>query len=365
MCKWNEVLDTDKCHRIDESKGRSPYRQGEILRSIFTFNQAGIITSSSLVDLTCRNTWCVTDWRKRPKASDPEIKSAISVQEHVLSEKGSPSPLFQDLASVQANIVPSFSAHNVDGGVCSVGSCFHNKHQLSLYSGTHPPTCPSNRSRKHVGYSEARQFSSCRFGVRNQPTVIGNKLNAFADQERHISLSRYTALHDIRNSNLMPHYISNVDYNQSVQQYQHGVPNTTHQVTAWYNYAQIPRDYARELLHQPVLQLTESPLSSVPADVHTEMPSSSEILKTSAQTPDFTSKAIETNTESRLEKTDLCITSRRFECPHCCFKCSNRGQLTGHIRGHTGKNYVEAGFWVKRMSQGEIAKEIQNDECFC
>ena len=86
MCKWNEVLDTVNCIKNDESNSTSPYKQGRILSTVFTFNQDSIITSSTLVDLTCRNTWCVTDWRKRPNTFEMKINAATFVQNRVSKE---------------------------------------------------------------------------------------------------------------------------------------------------------------------------------------------------------------------------------------------------------------------------------------
>ena len=365
MCKWNEVLDTVNCTKNDESNSTSPYKQGQILSTVFTFNQDSIITSSTLVDLTCRNTWCVTDWRKRPNTCEMKINAAKFVQNRVpkenlqtenhLNVSSMPTDsLPHSLDNSLSHSLDDSLSHNSEFGQPANRSCLYNNLH---FNGSIQHLLHSQRNNRQSGdyddHGEPSEFLACRFEARNQ---IGPNYNtddirnlytdtsaqttrkcqyasAFSLQSKCIPVNHGSLQN--RHPNSVPKFNTHAEkliVNQLTQEHHNGFSNAT----LCYKGLELCVGRSRSIFvsperpYLPVSQLLENSTLRL----HGNWSSSSkylEILNTKS------SENSEQSDEWHTVKTTTPSTDQPFQCSYCHFTCSSKCQLTGHIRSHTGK----------------------------
>ena len=365
MCKWNEVLDTVNCTKNDESYSTSPYKQGRILSNVFTFNQDSIITSSTLVDLTCRNTWCVTDWRKRPNTCEMKIHAATFVLNRVSKEN------FQTENHLNVSSIPTDSlshsldnslshslddslSHNSEFGQPANRSCLYNNLH---FNGSIQHLLRSQRNNRQSGdyddHGESSEFLACRFEARNQ---IGSNYNTDDIRNLYTDTSaqtarkyQYTSAFSVqpkcipvnhgylqnRHPNAVPKFNMHAEKlmdNQLTQEYHNGFSNAKPCCKGRESCVGRSRGIfvSPERPYLPVSQLLENNTLRL----HGNWSSSSKKLEPLNKK---SSEKSEQSGELHTEKTTAPSTEQPFQCSYCQYKCSSKCQLTGHIRSHTGK----------------------------
>lgn len=333
MCNRNKILDTVNCQYIDTSNSKSPYFQGRLLSTIFTFNQTGIITSSTLVDLTCRNTWCVTDWQRRPKTSILKVKSLSSFTEQnfaKLEQLG----FRQNYASTSSAIGSTYDELNI-----TYGPHNFNQNTMPFYNNG---LYKLKENCQHIDYPQARRLSSCMFETRNE-----SKSNLDCREPLFMpSLNGLPTINIVRS--MHPQCTGslcnkNTNHYSPYQQNPFSIP--THRATTWNCVRHRPSSNMFEIqdMHVPVYRLQEfspNPVfesrmllpKSATSNVKykkTELPAECKNGQQKEVTPDL-------NLDMNISTANNETAEQKFECPQCNFRCSNRGQLTGHIRMHTG-----------------------------
>ena len=347
MRKWNEVLDTVNCIKNDESNGTSPYKQGRILSTVFTFNQDSIITSSTLVDLTCRNTWCVTDWRKRPNTCEMKInaKENLSTEYH-LNVSSMPTDSLSRSLDDSLSLCSEFSQS-------AERSCLYNNLHFNGSTQHLLHSQRNNRQSDDYDHRESSEFSACRFDTKNQigsnyntddlrnlftdtsaqSTQKGQYTSAFSVQPKCIPVNHGS----LQNShpNAVPKFNTHAEKlidNQLTQEHHNGYSNAKLCYKGWESCVRRSCSIfvSPERSYLPVSQLLEN--STLP--LHGNWSSSNKYLEILNKKSSVNS---EQSGEWHIEKTTASSTDQPFQCSYCHFKCSNKCQLTGHVRSHTGK----------------------------